>query len=188
MAYLKASRYTFLGVPHPRAVYSPKRRSPFVRIHAAAALFLSLLLCIRGDTAPSPNEELTAKTKLESLRKKVPDVLEEEVNKSDKWIRQYEASVQTMRMIGPGEAKLTVRLKAVNTTGVKDGSHDEVVVVYLSYYAGTWTTRRFESTWSDPDFVGGGGGGRGGAPRSTGNSRGVRFLMAALDEVAEKVE
>jgi hypothetical protein len=158
-----------------------------VRIHAAAALGLALLVCHRIESAPAPADEIAAKSRLETLRKKLPSVLEESVNKSDKWTRQFEASVQSLRMIGPNEAKLTIKLSAISNTGTKDIQHDEVVVVYLSCYDATWTTRRFEATWAELDPVGGRGG-AGGGVRGNGNSRGARFLMAAIDEVTEKEE
>jgi hypothetical protein len=159
-----------------------------VRIHAAfATLALILLVCIRGESAPAPSDELAAKSKLETVRKKLPAVVEETVNKSERWTRQFEASIQSLRMIGPAEAKLTVRLSAVNNTGVKDTSRDEVLVIYFSYYDGTWTTRRFEATWAETDpAFGGGGRAGGGGVRGNGNSRAMRFLMAAIDEASEK--
>lgn len=157
-----------------------------MRIHAAAVLALALLICHRVESAPAPNDEIAAKSRLETLRKKLPGVLEESVNKSDKWTRQFEATVQSLRMIGPNEAKLTIKLSAISNTGTKDTQHDEVVVVYLSCYDATWTTRRFEASWNELDPAIGRGGG--GGIRGNGNGRGVRFLMAAIDEVTEKEE
>ena len=136
--------------------------------------------------APAPNEEAAAKSRLESLRKKLPSVLEEAVNKSEKWTRQFEASVQSFLMIGPTEAKLTIKLSAISNTGTKDTQHDEVIVIYLSCYDATWTTRRFEATWADPDFAAGRGPAAGGGVRGNTNSRAARFLMAAIDEATEK--
>jgi hypothetical protein len=157
-----------------------------VRIHAAAVLALALLICPRLESAPAPADEIAAKSRLETLRKKLPGVLEESVNKSDKWTRQFEASLQSLRMIGPNEAKLTIKLSAISNTGTKDTQHDEVVVVYLSCYDATWTTRRFEASWNELDPAVGRGGG--GGIRGNGNGRGVRFLMAAIDEATEKEE
>jgi hypothetical protein len=158
-----------------------------VRTHAAVALALAVLCCSQPQAAPAPSEEIAAKSRLESLRKKLPAVLEEAVNKSDKWTRQFEASVQSLRMIGPTEAKLTIKLSAITNTGTKDTQHDEVIMIYLSCYDATWTTRRFEATWGDPDFAAGRGpAAGGGGVRGNTNSRGTRFLMAAIDEATEK--
>jgi hypothetical protein len=159
-----------------------------VRIHAAPVLALVLLLSQQVQAAPAPNDEIAAKSRLESLRKKLPAVLEEAVNKSDKWTRQFEATVQSLRMIGPNEAKLTVKLSAINNTGTKDTLHDEVVVIYFTCYDATWTTRRFEATWAELDPAGPRGAAAGGGVRGSANSRGVRFLMAAIDEATEKEE
>jgi hypothetical protein len=45
--------------------------------------------------------------------------------------------------------------------------------IHLSYYDGAWTTQRYEGTWTDDAN-----------PKD--NSRGAKFLMAALDELAAK--
>jgi hypothetical protein len=175
-------------VPHRSIEVQFGKRSPLVRTQAAVAVALALVCGSQLKAAPAPSEEIAAKSRLESLRKKLPGVLEEAVNKSDKWTRQFEASVQSLRMIGPAEAKLTIKLSAVSNTGTKDTQHDEVVVVYLSCFDATWTTRRFEATWTDPDFAPGRGPAGGAGVRGNGNSRGARFLMAAIDEATEKEE
>ena len=56
-------------------------------------------------TAPATTEEQLAKAKLETLKKRLPEVLTESVNKSDRWLMKYEATVQSLRLVGPTEAQ-----------------------------------------------------------------------------------
>jgi hypothetical protein len=160
-----------------------------------SALILVLAFGPAARTAPAPTEEQLAKAKLEILRKKLPETLTDGVNKSERWSMKYEATVQSLRLIGPTEAKLTVRLEALsrdqNGTLEKAPASDEILVIYLTYYDGAWTTRRFDGTWNELEatFVAGGpGGGGGGRPaaRGTRNNRAAKFLLTAIDEVTEK--
>ena len=44
---------------------------------------------------------------------------------------------------------------------------DEILVIYLHYYGGSWTSSRFEGTWpTKKDY----------------NKKAARFLMLAIDE------
>jgi hypothetical protein len=172
-----------------------------------SAMFLPtaavVLVCVCGvpiHAAPEANEGRLAKDRLEALKKRLPDLLVDSINKSDRWAMKYEATVQSLRLIGPAEAKLTIRLEALSSerTGTleKVPASDEVLVIFLSYYDGNWTTKRFEATWvdSDPVVVAGGIGGGPGAgggrisPRSSmlRNNRGARFLLAAIDEAGDQ--
>jgi hypothetical protein len=141
------------------------------------ALAIVLSICLSGWAAPAPSDEQTAKAKLEALEKKLPDLLTENVDQSEYWANPYKGSVRAVRMTGPTSAKLTVRLEhfAKNENGgvVKAPRLDEVLVIYMSYYDGVWTTQRYEGTWTDDTYL-------------KANSRGVKFLMAALDEMAAK--
>jgi hypothetical protein len=143
------------------------------------ALLLSLGWSPVGRPAPAPNEEQRAKEKLDSLKKKLPDIVTDAVNKSQRWASKFEGSVDSLRQVGPAEAKLTVRLDALgqDPTGTigKNPYYDEIAVIYLSYYDGAWTTRHYEGSWSQ--VVGG---------QANPNHKGVRFLMAAIDRVSEK--
>ena len=172
-----------------------------------SAMFLPIavlvLVCVCGGplrAAPEANETRVAKDRLDVLKKRLPDLLVDSINKSERWAMKYEATVQSLRMIGPAEAKLTIRLEALSAehTGTleKVPTSDEVLVIFLSYYDGNWTTKRFEATWIDSDPVvvaggfGGGPGAGGGrvAPRSSmlRNNRGARFLLAAIDEAGDR--
>jgi hypothetical protein len=157
------------------------------------ALILILAFGSSARTAPAPTEEQLAKAKLETLKKKLPETLTDGVNKSERWSMKYEATVQSLRLIGPSEAKLTVRLEALSSdqTGTveKVPASDEVLVIYLTFYDGAWTTRRFEGTWNDADSpfaAGGPGGGGRPATRNTRNNRAAKFLLTAIDVVTEK--
>jgi hypothetical protein len=158
-------------------------------------LILVLAFTPFARTAPAPTEEQLAKAKLETLKKKLPETLTDGVNKSERWSMKYEATVQSLRLIGPTEAKLTVRLEAFardqNGTLEKAPPSDEILVIYLTFYDGAWTTRRFEGTWNELDTAfaagGGPGGGRGVAnPRGNRNNRAAKFLLAAIDDLTEK--
>jgi hypothetical protein len=162
-----------------------------------SAVVLVLACCSPAKTAPAPTEEQLAKAKLEPLKKKLPEVLTDAVNKSERWSMKYEATVQSLRLVGPTEAKLTVRLEALssdrNGTVEKVPTSDEILVIYLTFYDGAWTTRRFDGTWNDSEpagFGGGAGPGGGGRPaaRNTRNNRATKFLLAAIDETTEKKE
>jgi hypothetical protein len=158
-----------------------------------SALILVLAFGPAARTAPAPTEEQLAKAKLDTLKKKLPETLTDAVNKSERWSMKYEATVQSLRLIGPTEAKLTVRLEAFsrdqNGTLEKAPVSDEILVIYLTFYDGAWTTRRFDGTWNEesPFAAGapGAGGGRGPA-RGTRNNRAAKFLLTAIDEVTEK--
>jgi hypothetical protein len=157
------------------------------------ALILVTAFAPFARTAPAQTEEQLAKAKLETLKKKLPETLTDGVNKSERWSMKYEATVQSLRLIGPTEAKLTVRLEASsrdqNGTLEKAPASDEVLVIYLTFYDGAWTTRRFEGTWNELDtvFAAGGPGGRGAVnPRGNRNNRAAKFLLAAIDDLTEK--
>lgn len=160
----------------------------------ASAVILVLAFGSAARTAPAPTEEQLAKAKLETLKKKLPETLTDAVNKSERWSMKYEATVQSLRLIGPTEAKLTVRLEALsrdqNGTLEKAPASDEILVIYLTFYDGAWTTRRFDGTWNDVDvaFAAGGpaGGGGRGPVRLIRNNRAAKFLLTAIDEVTEK--
>jgi hypothetical protein len=151
------------------------RRSIAVVVFAIA---LILSFGLPGEAAPTPSEEQPAKAKLEALKKKLPDCLKEYIDNCDvenhRWECIYKTSVPTLRMTGPAEAKLTVRLEAFRNIGVKGvvkrPNEDAVLVIYLTYYDGVWTTRRFDGTWSEGHF----------------NTIGTKFLMSAIDELNEK--
>jgi hypothetical protein len=163
------------------------------------ALILISAFGTAARTAPATTEEQLAKAKLEPLRKRLPEVLTESVNKSDRWLMKYEATVESLRLVGPTEAKLTVRLEALSSdrTGAveKVPISDEVLVIYLTFYDGAWTTRRFDGTWNDAEVVLGGVAGPGAGPgagpagriaaRGTRNTRAAKFLLAAIDKVTE---
>jgi hypothetical protein len=155
---------------------------------------ICILACAAAPAAPAPTDEQLAKAKLEPLRKKLPEVLAEAVNKSERWSMKFEATVQSLRQIGPAEAKLTIRLEALagdgNGTLEKVPTSDEVLVIYLTYYDGVWTTRRFDGTWNDLEIGGGAGPGGGGRIMARGarNNRAAKFLLAAIDEATEKKE
>jgi hypothetical protein len=106
--------------------------------------------------------------------------------------------MESLRLVGPTEAKLTVRLEALSSdrTGAveKVPTSDEVLVIYLTFYDGAWTTRRFDGTWNDAEIVLGGVAGPGAGPgpgggrvaaRGTRNTRAAKFLLAAIDKVTE---
>jgi len=141
------------------------------------ALAIVLSFCLRAWAAPAPSDEQTAKAKLEALEKKLPEFLAENIDKSNHWVLGYKGSVRFMRMTGPATAKLAVRLELVvndrNGGSVQAGTQDEALVIYLTYHDGLWTTQRFEGTWTDD-------------PEYKNNSRGAKFLMVALDELAAK--
>jgi hypothetical protein len=137
------------------------------------ALAIVLSFCLRGWTAPAPSEEQAAKAKLETLEKKLPEFLIENIDKS-RWAFRYKSSVRFVRMTGPATAKIAVRLEAFisgkDGSEVKEPSIDELLVIHLSYYDGVWTTQRYEGTFT--------------ADRD--NNRRAKFLMVALDELAAK--
>jgi hypothetical protein len=76
---------------------------------AAAALALALL------PAPAPphrSEEEQARDALDALQQNLPAAVSEWVGKEGLWDLKYKGSVKSLRVTGPVEAKLTVRLEA----------------------------------------------------------------------------
>jgi hypothetical protein len=144
-----------------------------MRVTAAATLALALLPA----PAPPPRpEEEQAREALDALKQKLPAAVSEWVGKEGLWDLKYKGSVKSLRLTGPVEAKLTVRLEAFTFDprvqgDVKAPQCDELLVVRLKCYQGVWTATGFEGTWTDSH---------------KGNDRGAKFLMAAIDELGEK--
>jgi hypothetical protein len=125
-------------------------------------------LCHEAKSAPAPDQNKAAKANLAALKSKLPELLKDQLADRNRWRTNYEAKLKSLRQIDSNEAKLTIFLEGANETGLT--ADREAIFIYLKFHDGIWTTSRFETTFS--------------GARPT--NRGVMFLMAEIDELAEK--
>jgi hypothetical protein len=137
---------------------------------AAAALSASLLAGSSGRAAPAPDMDRPAREAFEALKKRLPTVVAAWTKDTfGERVNEYAYEVKSARRIGPAEAKLTLTL--TYTPGGRRPRVEHVLVIFLRYYDGSWTTTRYE-------------------PRLTMNNpagaRDILLLMLAIDESKEK--
>jgi hypothetical protein len=142
-----------------------------MKLLSLLALFVAMSLLVtlskEAQTAPAPNENESAKTSLAALKRKLPELLKEQLADRNRWRMSYESKIKSLRQIDSNEAKLTIFLEAASQAGAIDS---EVIFIYLKHHDGIWTSSRFETT-----FIGN---------RAT--NKGILFLMAAIDELADQ--
>jgi hypothetical protein len=148
------------------------------RIPTSSALFSSfLLLCftLEVQSAPAPDEVESAKSKLAALKKKLPELVKECLDNGTFWPVKFKGKISCLRLIGPNEAKLTIRPEAIDTPGIGAGEgpgirsgQNQVVFVYLKFFDGAWTT--YQS----------------GPGTSAISQNKINHLMAAIEELAEQ--
>jgi len=127
--------------------------------------------------APAPAPGRQAKEKLEALKKRLPDLVEDWLKKRprDNWItRQWtcKPELRLVRQVGPERAKVVIFFAMFDDTGAPVPSQDVLLTIFLSYYDGFWTTERSEVAGHLNEKN---------AVRPTFSS-----LMLALDEATEK--
>jgi hypothetical protein len=144
-----------------------------MRVPLLCLVILAVIPCV--DAAPAPTSK--AKEKLDALKKRLPAVVGDWLNKegkqyliADQWTCKPELRV--VRQIGPDRAKAVILFEVSNPGGVRALHHDILLTVFLAYHDGYWTTERFETA-------------------RRGDSTATRipvfaFLMLAIDEAAEK--
>ena len=147
-------------------------------MRATLVCLIVLLIVPHADATPAPDSGRAAKEKLEALKKKLPDIL-------DEWMKErthnftgnnetsYKPEVRVLRRVGPERAKAVILLAASDGKNEdRKTCSDVLLTVYLSYHDGCWTTEQYET-----------------------NSQGIdmrhfrdafAFLMMAIDEAAEK--
>ena len=128
-----------------------------------APALLALALC--ASAAPAADERKAQET-FEALKKRLPGVVTEWAKKSGRWDPKREPTVELVRRVAADEAKLVIVFKGLDGMGKPDPLFDDIVTIYLRYFDGAWTTRRYDSSWT---------------PTVYGN-KAVRFLMLAIDK------
>jgi hypothetical protein len=137
---------------------------------AAVALSASLMAGSPGRAALAPDMDRPAREAFEALKKRLPAVVAawnketfgEEATK-------YAYEVKSARRIGPAEAKITLTLTFA--PGGRPPRVEYVLVIFLRYYDGSWTTTRYEPRLPMNDAAG---------------ARDIHLLMLAIDESKEK--
>jgi hypothetical protein len=125
----------------------------------------SLVVVLPADAAPAPTPGLKAKEKLETLKKRLPDVVGSWAK--ERWYPSETVEVRVVRMLGPSQAKGVMLSRQRGPAS----ANDKVVTIFLDFYDDVWSATRFEGSWpAKNDF----------------ENRNVRFLMLAIDEAAEK--
>jgi hypothetical protein len=112
-----------------------------------------------------------AREAFEALKKRLPTVVAAWTKETfGERTTEYACEVRSARRIGPTEAKLTLTVTCA-PGGKRPARVAFVLVIFLRYYDGSWTTTRYE-------------------PRLTTNglegARDVLLLMLAIDESKEK--
>jgi hypothetical protein len=138
------------------------------------ATFLCLAALVVAAPAPTPG--LKAKERLEALKKRLPDLVDDWLKKrpKDSWItREFtcKPELRLVRQVGTDRAKVVILFTMIDGQGAPFPSQDLLLTIFLSYYDGSWTIERSEV-----------------AGRLAGKS--VRptfaFLMMSIDEAAAK--
>jgi hypothetical protein len=143
----------------------------------ATCLCLAVLFAVPFvDAAPAPTPGQKAKVKLEALKKRLPDLVDDWLKKrpNDGWLTRdftCKPEIRLVRQVGSDRAKVVILFSMVDGQGTPFPSQNLVLTVFLSFYDGSWTIERSEV-----------------AGRL--NGKGVRptfaFLMMAIDKAAEK--
>jgi hypothetical protein len=135
-----------------------------------------LLLIPHVDAAPAPASDRAAKEKLETLKKRLPDLMSDWLKKKENgdWLPDKftcNPELRVLRRVGPDRAKAVILFAMVDDMGARALDFDVLLTVFLTYQDGCWTTERFEvvSRVNEP------------AARPS-----LAFLMLAIDEATEK--
>jgi hypothetical protein len=126
------------------------------------------LLCLSAQAAPALDDEATAKKTFAALKQRLPKVVEgwfKGLGNDDEG--SVLAQVRSVRRLEATQAKVTIVLTKVDSTGKTPPQVQMIIVVFLQYFDGHWTTSRCEPT------VG----------REEGKE--LRLLMLAIDESDE---
>jgi len=135
------------------------------------SICLIALRTIPGTAAPAPDADRQPRKTLETLKKKLPQVVTGVV-KSDAWfLGSNECKVKLVRRIAADEAKIILVLEGNDGDGKHLVRDDDYLVIHLRYFDGAWTTIRFEGSFH-PDHVY--------------IKRAAHALMLAIDQLGEK--
>jgi hypothetical protein len=119
---------------------------------------------------PEGAEAVLAVRKLQELKKQLPTLITTWVKK--RWGEERaggtcRGELRAVRQTSLDRAKVSVWLSVLDKKGKPVPERDEILVIYLHYYGGSWTSSRFEGTWpTKKDY----------------NKKAARFLMMAIDE------
>jgi len=143
-----------------------------------ALVGLALLIVAPSlDAVPAPDPARLPKQRLEALKKKLPDVVGEWLKKEDsgwpddRWT--HKPKVRVLHRVAAEQAKAVILFEAYDAKGKLHRELDALLTVFLTYYDGIWTTDKFEVVVRNGNDAG--------TLRT-----GFAFLMAAIDEAAEK--
>src|SRR5262249_42019211 len=97
-----------------------------------------LFLVPHVDAAPAPGEGRAAKEKLESLKKRLPDLLGAWLEKKENctWLPgdwTCKPELRVLRRVGPERAKAVILLTAFDTKGGPMRNRDVLLTVFLLY-------------------------------------------------------
>jgi hypothetical protein len=135
-----------------------------------------LLIVLPTEAAPAPDRDRLPKQKLEALKKRLPDLVSDWLQKKeyDNWLSPQwtcKGELRVLRRVGPEHAKAVILFAAFDDKGTPAHYGDVLLTVFLSYHDGCWTTERYETAM------------RG---HKMNEHHTFAFLMLAIDEAAEK--
>jgi hypothetical protein len=137
---------------------------------------VALLVVPYVDAAPAPDRDRLPKQKLEALKKRLPDLVNDwlQMKEYDHWLPRNincKPELRVLRRVGPDRAKMVILFAAFDGKGAPVHGYDMLLTVFLSYQDSCWTTKRYETAMRYKEIAG---------------HQTFAFLMLAIDEAAEK--
>jgi hypothetical protein len=122
----------------------------------ALTIIAATMLCSSGHAAPALDEEMATKKSFSTLKERLPKAVEAWL-KDVGYEKHYVAEVKSARRIEATKGKVAIVVSRIDSSGnvpPKVVSVELVVMIFLQYYDGRWTTTRFEPlTDKDRDWL-----------------------------------